>query len=258
MVNPFGGLIPSEQDQKMSFVSYEKRRALEQIDKDATNLLSERLKLGQNTPEFRQFMHDLTASDDAKRRALLTPEEYFQYQLRFSRTASGLAIGLELMNPTEQEYLGIFKLQAIPDTKWNGFDHLDDPGQRAEYAQDYVDVKERIKDFLGPARFADYQRSGDPAFQDLQRYVDREQLSSQQAIALYDLKQTASAAADQLKANPTGQYLTDYQKLEALRRETVRQITEKLGPSASDKYLQSSSAEWVHSLGTASVPDRTP
>ena len=88
MLNPFGGLILPDYDQRMSFLSYEKRKALEQIEKDSRARFDERIKPGAVSREGLKFMDELHADEEAKRAAILTPEELLQYNLRFGKTAT--------------------------------------------------------------------------------------------------------------------------------------------------------------------------
>ena len=114
--------------------------------------------------------------------AVLTPEEFVDYQLRLSETATKLRFALDTFGPNEQEFRAIFRLQKEFDDEFgflfsssghgNGIGPVDtgpaDYGVTQEkHAEASKALNEKIKNALGEQRFLDHQRSQDAEYGDM-------------------------------------------------------------------------------------------
>jgi len=96
-------------------------------------------------------------------RRILTPEEVFQYEVRASATGYRMRWELEGFNPTEQEYLAVFKLRKPfedafpPEMAGSGTD-----AEKAKRTEAEKQVKEQIKQTLGAERYALFRRISTP------------------------------------------------------------------------------------------------
>src|SRR5207344_2299238 len=102
--------------------------------------------------------------------AVLTPEELLDYNLRFSMTANMMRMQLAGFEPTEQEFLDLFKKRKAYDDEF-GMPGMTALGksekEKADAAKKELDAQ--VKASLGDTRYADYERSQDYSFQSIYR-----------------------------------------------------------------------------------------
>lgn len=96
----------------------------------------------------------------------LTPEEYQAYQLRMSTTAMSMRMQLTSMDPSEQEFLDIFKVKKGLDDQFGAYGMAgQSKEEKDKYAAAKKEVDAQIKTILGDDRYADYERSQDYTYQ---------------------------------------------------------------------------------------------
>jgi hypothetical protein len=190
---------------------------------------------------------------DAELAAMLSPQDYREYQLRMSQTAMTMRTQLGSFEPTQQEFDKIFDLRKGFDDEFGMFGGMgstrEDQQKRAS-AQKELDAQ--IKTLLGEQRFAEYQRSQDWNYQNLYRITEKYGLSKESANKVYDMQQLAQAEAAKVRSNKD---LTPEQRQEALkgiRTETEKSIQDVLPDKAWNSYQ--SQAYWLNNISREPTP----
>lgn len=198
-----------------------------------------------NAPDMLTALREL----EANVASILTPEEFEQFQLRFSPLANEMRSGLPGFEPGESEFLSVFRLRDQFER-----DHLpfDSAGATAAERDAFNAAKDRLnqelRSTLGEERFDDYQRAKDPRYHDLHQLVRRVGLPTSAAEAVYDTRRVAENKTDELRATPG---LTPEQKnatLWEIRRETERTIKQQLGEEGWNHYEQGLNARWLDEI----------
>jgi len=181
---------------------------------------------------------------------ILTPQELEDYQLRLSQTSMIMRMQLSSFQPTEQEFRDIFKIKKGFDDEYGlaaQMGALDkDERQKQEEAKKAVDAQ--IKTLLGDSRYAEYERSQDYAYQGIYRVAERNGLTKEDAIKVYDMKREAESQAAQARQN---QVLSAEQRtaaLQGIRAETENSIKAVFGEKAWDSYQKQPGAFWIRSI----------
>jgi hypothetical protein len=172
--------LTEEQRQQLQELSAEKAEVLKDLgveSSDLADLLNEHFRDEFRTKEleleflpepkrqslkdlrFREAQQQLAAGDDHSKittigqqtqseiKLLLTPDEFHEYELRASITASVLREVLKYMEPTEPEFRTIFK-------SWNELNAH--PQGSAEYREAQQSSEAALQKLLGPSRFENY------------------------------------------------------------------------------------------------------
>jgi hypothetical protein len=236
-------------ERRLSFLPEEKRgevrKVLEHFDELEQNIRS------------KEWDESLTPSDQAELRRLqqerqihlaniLAPAEREQFELWLSPVASGVRHDVYGMDATEEEFLAIFRLRKNFEENWTGRDlELMDPGSRATYAKEKDELETRLRQELGPERYAQYKRGQDEDFHHLNATVTRFKLPRKTAAEIYGYKQGLQDMRVSVTADAT---LTPEQKTEALRamaQETERSVKTLLGEKAFQYYLRRGQGTWI-------------
>jgi hypothetical protein len=221
----------------LDFVSAEKR---EQILLAFARLNEDLGGLRANTsPEKRLGAYkNLERQADQRIKELLTPEEALQYDLRFSRTANAMRASLGGFDPTESEFIEIFKIRK-PFAEAENAEIEERGGVPMEKVQANKDaVDQQIKNLLGESRFADYERTGDYGFQQLWKLTQKSGQSTSVAISAFETQRAAMGKAYELRqSNLHREQL--YSALDSLRAATEAALESTLGPEAWPEYTNS-------------------
>src|SRR5205085_9281385 len=105
---------------------------------------------------------------EKKVKALLTPEEALQYDLRLSMTATMLRSQIDGFNPSEDEFLKVYQLKKNFDDQFSPLarvDEKDEDTKKREAAEKILNSQ--IKEAIGETRYADYERAQDYTFQQM-------------------------------------------------------------------------------------------
>jgi hypothetical protein len=202
--------------------------------------------------------------DDAIKR-LLTPEEAVQYDLRMSDTTGTLRGQLVGFEPTEQEFIALFKLRREYDDKFPAFPmpNLDDltaaerraKNEAAEAAKQQLE--EQIKQTLGAQRYADYEIAQDDDYGQIYRVAEQAGLGVPEAKQVYAMRK---AAEDQAARIRNDQSLTPEQRgagLAGIRQETEASIHAVLGGKGWAQFNRGSNKRWFDGINLRSDQQNT-
>jgi hypothetical protein len=177
------------------------------------------------------------------------------YLMRTSPTTNRLRNTLTAFNASESEFRAIYQAQSAFDDKYNyqntGGAFTPELMKERQAAQ--VQANDQIKAALGDERYADYLRSNDREFQQLNRMAQQASLPDNTALQVYDLRNSTLKESSRIFDDAS---LTADQKrnaLQALGQNARTQITSTLGPDVSAQYLQVAN-RWLTGLERGASP----
>ena len=208
------------------------------------------------SPLERDKMVELEREQREAIRAMLTPAEFLEYELRASRTASVLREELVAFNPTEDEFRQIFELRRSLDEQFNPMSATRmsrEEMQRRSEAQ--RQMREQVKALLGPERGAVYERSMDFEYRRTSQLVARLELPPETTDQLHAVRQEFEQ-----RRNETRRGVADRDELTrqmtALQTEALQKIAPLLRtPEAIEAYKQYG-GNWLESLAPPSPRPR--
>jgi hypothetical protein len=183
--------------------------------------------------------------------AILSPEEMLDYNLRFSMTANMMRTQLAGFEPTEQEFLELFKKRKAYDDEYGiagmgGLNLKGEEKQKQKAAEQ--ELNQQLKAQLGDERYQDYKRAQDYSFQAMYNIADRENLGKDAAIKVYGMKKIAE---DQARKVRQDQSLTKEQRtaaLQGIRTETENSVRAVFGDKGYQSYQKQPAAYWLNSI----------
>ncbi len=243
------GPLPLEKISRIQEISsdYSELRMIIQSEAGGLMLAEDRAKLALLAEEER-----------ADLQALLTPEEYEEYQLRRSSSANQLRSQLMWVEVNEQEFRSLYRLQEAYNNQYGTMTSPSSPSanatQRRAAEQALI---AQAKEILGAERGAEFERSRDSSYRQVVALVERLQLpraTAQEITAVQRDIQRRWAAVQ------TNQSLTPDERRtqsSALAREATESITARLGSDGFSAYRQSAGF-WLNTLeprtGTQPAP----
>jgi hypothetical protein len=192
-------------------------------------------------------------------RQVLTPQEFLDYQLRFSVTANSMRAELAGFDPSEEEFLAIFQMREAFDREHSpffGFPDATEEEHRQRH-EAHLALEQHIRDTLGPERFAEYQRAQDHQYQQLRRVVQRAELPVAVANEVHDMRRVAETQADSLRRDPNLSGDQRNAALLAIRRETEQSMRQALGDDAWRQYNRPDNLWWLRNIASEESEART-
>jgi hypothetical protein len=204
-------------------------------------------------------IESLIKEKDAAVRRLLTPEEALQYDLRMSPAAATLRNRLGAFDPTEQEFISLYKLQRTfdesPPTTRPDETSADRRAKREAAGRQF---QEQIRQALGAERYADYEIAQDHAFQQMYDAAKQAGLGTSEAKQLYGIRKSAEEHVAQIRNDqglPPEQRST---ALEGIRLETERAMHAVLGEKGWEHFSRGGNNRWLDTIHARSVGENAP
>jgi hypothetical protein len=234
------------------FIPAEKRSKVFELVQDMQTKMQKAMKGGAvDVEESRKAMKE----SEAALAAVLTPEELLDYNLRFSMTANMMRMQLAGFEPTEQEFLDLFKKRKVYDDEFGipGVTPLSNPEkEKADAAKKELDAQ--VKAALGATRYADYERSQDYNFQSLYSVAEKNGLTKDDAVKVFDMKKFAETQANKVRADPSLSAQQRTATLQRLRTETENSIRTVFGQKAYDSYVNQPGTFWLKGISPDAKP----
>lgn len=166
---------------------------------------------------------------------MLTPQELEQYNLRNSETARSLRGQLIAFNPSEEEFLAIYKVQAEFDERVGRQMRMLGPAEMTKRMEAQKQTNEQIKAALGPARGAEYERANDFSYRQTSQLVARLEMPPETTTKIWEVQKEIQKRAGELyRSNPPP---ADRQKqLDELNTEAQAKVTAVLGARGFEAY----------------------
>lgn len=210
--------------------------------------------VGAYFPEDRAKLKLLNDEKDKDLRAVLTPDEYDNYQLRSSNTSQTMRNNLQLFQPTEDEFRKIFALQYAFDQQYNTSIGGIDIELMRQRSQAQTDLTAQIKAVLSPDRVTDYEKSTDGSYRQAFALVTRLDLPKDNATQLWALQKDAQQRLTALRTDRSLSVDARNQALSSLQQEVTSRATGVLGgPRGFDAYKQNG-GQWMQNLAPMILP----
>lgn len=246
------------QDQRLSFLSEDKRKDFQEIEQDYQDLIQEvqQEMQGFSLPSDAEKIRFLKEEQKRDLAAILTPAELADYELRMSGTAQQLRWKMTRFDGTEDEYRKVFALQKTfddsqqTDAYGNPISQSPEDWQKRREAEKALGAQ--IKEALGAERYADYVRSQNYEYQQLASAAKRLSLPPGTAAQVYNLRDGVSAESQRIADNES---LAPEQKKQAfadLAARTREEVKKSLGEEAAGVYLKSG-MQWLNSVEKGTV-----
>ena len=240
-------------DNMLGFLPDEKRGAVLKIMTDLQTKMAKTMEGGvPDTTEILKVQREMEKSI----KALLTPEEALDYDLRFSMTANIMRMQSAGFEPDEKEFLTLFKLRKSHDDDFSAMIPLGDLSKEDQEKRTAAEkkLKTDIKETLGEQRYAEYERAQDYNFQQMLNAAKKSDLGVAAAAQVYDMKKVAEQKATELRNNTKLSAEDRTAALQAIRAETERSMQQTLGEKGWQSYNKQQNTWWLKSVS----PDPTP
>ena len=186
---------------------------------------------------------------EAEIAAMLTPEENFDYQMRFSMTANIMRQTLAGFEPTQDEFVKIFNLRKEFEDEYSMLSRGAETPEETKMRKAAEDaLKETIKTSLGKDRFADYEMAQDWKFQQAQTAAKRSNLGPEVAKQAWEIRKSAEDAAAELRKNKDLQKAEKDAALAAMRLEAEKSIRQLYGDEGWENYRRGNGDSWFNQI----------
>jgi len=227
-------------------------RAVQTINSDYSELMSQIRSEAQGLllPEDREKLAFLEAEKEKDLRALLSAEEMEELQLRSSSTANTLRSRLIAMEPTEQEFRTLFRLQQSYDEQFGTNQRRNTPEWRAQQQAAERQLIADAKAALGEERGSEYERSRDYAYVQTYQLVTQHNLPKSAALEVWNVQKDTLARMSALgNVSPA--------ERQALAQEVTAKLKASLGEDVYPSYRQSAGS-WLNALEQQARPPSPP
>lgn len=238
-------------EERLAFLTPEKRSRVRMIMERANReeiALREKSWLENDalTAEERSQLREIAAAKEREVAAVLGPEELEQYHLWFSDSAYKVRDSFFAMEPSEEDFLEIYKIQREFDAVWGNIEAGDLTGnERTDYDNAQRDYEAKIRDYLGDERYQEYRRSRDDDYQQLQAAAAQFGLNMGIASEVYGFKKVLEEERERVRQMPG---LTPEQRarvFQALGEEAERAVVEVMGQKPYRYYVRSGAGKWI-------------
>jgi hypothetical protein len=184
-------------------------------------------------------------------KGILSEEEYTNYLLRMSPTANQIRSQIAGFDPSEEEFLSVFKLthafSESYDTEF-GSPRDENVERRDQRNAAQEQLNDQIRQSLGDERYADYERAQDYKFRQIHSSLKKANLGTGEAIQVYDMQKVAQDAALQLRGNQTLNEAERRERLRQIRNETESAIQQVVGTEGWEKFNRPSNTHWLQRI----------
>jgi hypothetical protein len=238
---------PLVDQRRFGSIPADKVSALKLISTDYSELMSQIRERGNGMllPEDRAELAFLDKEQRADIERLLSPEELDQYDRRNSSAASEIRDRLRHLNPTEDEFLKLYRLQKAFDDRYGTRNLSGAEEDRRRDAQ--VQLKEQFREALGADRYTEYEIATDGNFGNTMRVVQESKLPRETAWDLVKLQRASSQTAKRIRDDKSLSTEARQQQLSALEASAVQSLTSALGEDGLKRY-RGYAGQWLRNL----------
>lgn len=207
--------------------------------------------MGNGTPDAEDMknMRKVQKDMETEIASLMSPEEFQDYQLRMSQTAMVMRMQLASFEPNEQEFRDLFKFKKAYEDEFGlagmGTATKEEKA-KADAAKKELDAQ--IKTLLGEARYAEYERSQDWTYQNLYRVAERNGLTKDDTVKVYDMKKVAESQAGKIRSDKSLSADQRAAALAGIRSETENSMRTVMGEKAYNTYVNQQSTYWLKGI----------
>lgn len=212
-------------DPRLSFLSEEKRRRIEEQQKAVAELRQHLRSQGVSEADANHQVKALQTDHEFERAEFLSPEEAEEYHLRGS-VFNHVVQNLYSFEPSARERQSIIRLHETYGGKV--------PEAELETA-------------LGRERFVQFQRARDPGYESIYKVGSYLNLPEEHFIAAYELKQAAEQQARTIGGRRDLDKSQRAELLRSLQQSTLKDLSDRFGQSGRDLYLKNG-GWWIKGL----------
>jgi hypothetical protein len=241
----------SQLETMFDFLPAEKRSKVFEAMQDMQTKMQKAMKGGTPDPDdIRKVMKE----SEAALAGILSPEELMDYNLRFSMTANVMRTQIAGFEPSEKEFLDLFKMRKEYDDEYGmGFGGSQSKAEKEKSEAAKKELNAKIKEMLGDDRYADYERAQDWNFQQLNRIAEKNELGTGAAIKVYDMKKTAEDQAKKVRDDKSLDKDQRTLALRGIRTETENSIRTVFGQKGWESY--ENNAWWLKNISPDPKPE---
>ena len=219
-------------NESLSFLDSDTQIAVDETRKRASMSALQRSRGGFIT-EMRDDRFREAEELEASLRAILTADEFTEYELRESRLAARMTETMATFDYSELEFRDIFTIRR--NNEGSEFTKLKD---RQSYRERRTASNEEIKNYLGDQRYKEFERSQDPAYRSLLAIGDRYGNTTSEITEVYEISRAAETEVSEIRSDKS---LTRNQRSEMIvetRGRAMEEIT-KIAGEQSAKSIES-------------------
>lgn len=226
-----------------------KVEAVEAVESDYTELQRQIWETGDGLllPEDRELLDLLAREKQKDLKALLTPEEYENFELHHSPTAWGMRMNLAGMDLNEETFRTIFRLQRPFDELHNVPGRSTSPEMAAAKAAAQRELIASVKAALGEELGAQYELSRDPRYGYYQIAARDFALSKESAVRLWSLEKETRARYQQIGADQSVASPERFARQKVLLDAALASIEAEVGADKAEAF-RARSAGWLRGL----------
>jgi hypothetical protein len=238
-------------EERLGFLESEKqmrvRIALEKANRAETFLREKSwLENDELTAEERQELRDIQKAKEQEVAQVLSPEELDRYHLWFSSSAYRVRDLFLALEPNEQDFLEIYRIQREFDSQWEGVEQSTlSATEKNDYQQAQKKYDDQLREYLGADRYEKLLQTREPDFRQLQETIAQFGLKPDTTAEIYSYKKALLEERARVAENRA---LSPEQREEigkALGDETERAMVELMGPKPYRYYLRSGAGKWI-------------
>src|SRR5262249_2920222 len=141
------------------------------------------------------------------------------------------------------------------DSLYNYSDSVQSQDSRDQVEQNKKTFNTELAQALGSDFASEFERSQDYSYQQLVRLAKRNDLPSDTANTIYDLKQNAEQSIKVMRDDATMTSDQRQQAAQQIRAQTEESVKSRLGDALYQKYLNND-GWWIRNLGSTPPPKR--
>ncbi len=238
-------------EERLGFLDPEKqtgvRIAIEKANREEAALREQSwLDNDELTPGDRQQLHEIQKRKDEQVAQFLSPDELEKYNLWFSPSAYRVRDAFLVLEPNEQDFLGLYRIQKDLDDRWDGLDINQLTGEQlSQYQHDQTQYNTALRELLGPNRYEKFLQTREPDFSQMQDTIAQFGLKPETGADVYSFKKALEDERSRLAATPDLDSTRKAEILKALSEETEQAVVEAMGPRAYKYFVRSGAGKWI-------------
>ena len=216
----------------LSFLDSDTQIAVDETRKRASMSALQRSRGGFIT-EMRDDRFREAEELEASLRAILTADEFTEYELRESRLAARMTETMATFDYSELEFRDIFTIRR--NNEGSEFTKLKD---RQSYRERRTASNEEIKNYLGDQRYKEFERSQDPAYRSLLTIGERYGNTTSEITEVYEISRATETEVSEIRSDKSLTRNQRSEMIEETRSRAMEEIT-KIAGEQSAKSIES-------------------
>jgi hypothetical protein len=166
---------------------------------------------------------------------VLTPEELLDFELKTSNVSTALRQKFDGFDTTQEEFKKIFEFMQPLDDQFSVSRRNPDPVDpefTAARGQAEKDLEQHIRNVLGEDRYAEFERTRDPAYRNLKQIGAELELPQESILQAYQAQRQFQEESKKIMQDPNLSQEQRMQSFEGLRIQAEQQAQQIFGDKA--------------------------